>query len=95
MFYASICRGAQGFAGGARLPEVMITVMPVVGLPPAYLFSPGHGMNIDPSTLDAKVLNTYADNAPKLQGARIGSLLLNIIPTVTTVEKWPLTAFST
>jgi aerobic C4-dicarboxylate transport protein len=61
--------------------EVMTTVALVIGLLLAYLFGPGHGMNIDPSTLDAKALNTYADNAHKLQGGGIGSFLLNIIPT--------------
>ena len=61
--------------------EVMTTVALVVGLVLAYVFGPGHGMNIDPSTLDAKALNTYADNAHKLQGGGIGSFLLNIIPT--------------
>ena len=61
--------------------EVMTTVALVVGILLAYLFGPGHGMNIDPSTLDAKAMNTYADNAHKLQGGGIGSLLLNIIPT--------------
>src|SRR3977135_4516489 len=61
--------------------ETMTTVALVVGLLLAYLFGPGHGMNIDPSTLDAKALNTYADNAHKLQGGGIGSFLLNIIPT--------------
>ena len=61
--------------------EVMTTLALVVGLLLAYLFGPGHGMNIDPSTLDAKALNTYADNAHKLQGGGIGSFILNIIPT--------------
>ncbi len=61
--------------------EVMTTVALVVGLLLAYLFGPGHGMNIDPSTLDAKALNTYADNAHKLQGGGIGAFLLNIVPT--------------
>src|ERR1700685_3955053 len=60
--------------------EVMTTVALVVGLILAYAFGPGHGMNIDTSTLDAKALNTYADNAHKLQGAGIGSFLLNVIP---------------
>src|SRR5947209_19812726 len=60
--------------------EVMTTIALVVGLLLAYLFGPGHGMNIDPSTLDAKALNTYADNAHKLQGGGIGSFLMNIIP---------------
>src|ERR1700760_4565224 len=61
--------------------EVMTTVALVVGLILAYIFGPGHGMNIDPSTLDAKALNTYADNAHKLQGGGIGSFLMNVIPT--------------
>ena len=59
----------------------MTTIALVVGLMLAYLFGPGHGMNIDPSTLDAKALNTYSDNAHKLQGGGIGSFLLNIIPS--------------
>src|SRR3981081_3909908 len=61
--------------------EVMTTVALIVGLLLAYLFGPGHGMNIDPSTLDAKALNSYADNAHKLQGGGIGAFLINIIPT--------------
>ena len=61
--------------------EVMTTVALVVGLILAYIFGPGHGMNIDPSTLDAKALNAYSDNAHKLQGAGIGSFLLNVIPS--------------
>ncbi|WP_298879074.1 dicarboxylate/amino acid:cation symporter [uncultured Bradyrhizobium sp.] len=61
--------------------EVMTTVALMVGLLLAYIFGPGHGMNIDPSTLDAKALSTYADNAHKLQGAGIGAFLMNVIPT--------------
>src|SRR5437763_1801381 len=61
--------------------EVMTSVALVVGLILAYTVGPGHGMNIDPSTLDAKALNTYADNAHKLQGGGIGSFLLNVIPS--------------
>jgi aerobic C4-dicarboxylate transport protein len=61
--------------------EVMTTVALVVGLVLAYAFGPGHGMNIDPSTLDAKALSTYADNAHKLAGGGIGSFLMNVIPT--------------
>jgi aerobic C4-dicarboxylate transport protein len=61
--------------------EAMTTVALVVGLILAYVFGPGHGMNVDPSTLDAKALSTYADNAHKLQGAGIGAFLMNVIPT--------------
>jgi len=61
--------------------EVMTTVALVVGLLLAFAFGPGHGMNIDPSTLDAKALATYAGNAQKLKGEGIGAFILNIIPT--------------
>src|ERR1700681_3964618 len=61
--------------------EVMTTVALVVGIVLAFLFGVGHGMNIDTSTLDAKALNTYVENAHKLQGAGMGSFILNIIPT--------------
>ncbi|HEX4407453.1 MAG TPA: C4-dicarboxylate transporter DctA [Xanthobacteraceae bacterium] len=61
--------------------EVMTTVALALGVVLAFLFAPGHGMNIDPSTLDAKALSNYADNAHKLQGAGVGSFILNIIPT--------------
>src|SRR5215831_20610184 len=61
--------------------EVMTTIALIVGLVLAFIVGPGHGMNIDPSTLDAKALTTHADNAHKLQGGGISSFLLNIIPT--------------
>jgi aerobic C4-dicarboxylate transport protein len=61
--------------------EVMTTVALVVGLLLAYLFGPGHGMNINPATLDGKALTSFAENAHKLQGGGIGNFLLNIIPT--------------
>src|SRR5580765_6950707 len=56
--------------------ETMTTVALVVGLLLAYLFGPGHGMNIDTSTLDPKALGNYASNAQKLKGEGIGSFLL-------------------
>jgi aerobic C4-dicarboxylate transport protein len=61
--------------------EVMTTVALVIGLLLAYLFGPGHGMNIDPSKLDGQALSTFAGNAKKLQGEGIGAFLMNIIPT--------------
>jgi aerobic C4-dicarboxylate transport protein len=60
---------------------VMTTVALILGIVLAFLAGPGHGMNIDTSTLDANALSTYADNAHKLKGAGIGSFILNIIPT--------------
>src|SRR5476649_1973167 len=61
--------------------EVMTTVALVLGILLAFAFGPGHGMNINPASLDPKALSTAAENAHKLQGAGIGSFILNIIPT--------------
>ncbi|MBV8927384.1 MAG: cation:dicarboxylase symporter family transporter, partial [Bradyrhizobium sp.] len=61
--------------------EAMTTVALVVGLLLAYLFGPGHGMNIDPTKLDGQALTAFAGNAKKLQGEGIGAFLMNIIPT--------------
>ena len=61
--------------------EVMTTIALVIGLLLAYVFGPGHGMNIDTSSLDAKALGNFADRARNLKGEGIGSFLLNIIPT--------------
>jgi aerobic C4-dicarboxylate transport protein len=61
--------------------EAMTTVALVLGLLLAYLFGPGHGMNIDPSTLDAEALSNYTGNAQKLKGEGVGAYLMNIIPT--------------
>eukprot|EP01037_Dinobryon_pediforme_P031112 gene31112-biopygen18382 len=61
--------------------EVMTTIALALGIVLAFAFGPGHGMNIDPTKLDAAAMSTYADNAHKLQGAGVGSFLMNIIPT--------------
>ena len=61
--------------------EVMTTIALVIGILLAFIFGPGHGMNIDASTLDAKALGTFADRAKNLKGEGIGAFLLNIIPT--------------
>ena len=88
------CVVVHGIAGAGDLKKVgrvgikalvyfegMTTIALLVGLALAFLFGPGRGMNIDPSTLDARALSTYADNAHKLQGEGVGSFLLNIVPT--------------
>src|ERR1700738_5036688 len=61
--------------------EIMATVALILGIVRAFLFGGGHGMNIDTSTLDPNALHTHAENAHKLQGAGMGSFILNIIPT--------------
>src|SRR6266849_6903948 len=47
--------------------EAMTTVALALGIVLAFVFGPGHGMNINPSTLDANALSSYAGNAKKLQ----------------------------
>jgi len=61
--------------------EVMTTLALALGILLAFAFGPGHGMNIDPTKLDATAMSSYADNAHKLQGGGIGSFILNVIPT--------------
>ena len=61
--------------------EGMTTIALILGLVLAYAVGPGHGMNINTATLDAKALSTYSENARHLQGLGIGAFLLNIIPT--------------
>src|SRR5580692_7151831 len=76
------CVVVHGIAGAGDLKKVgrvgvkaliyfegMTTVALVVGLLLAFIFSPGHGMNIDPALLDPKALSNYAANAHKLQVA--------------------------
>jgi aerobic C4-dicarboxylate transport protein len=61
--------------------EVMTTIALAFGVVLAFVFGPGHGMNIDPAALDASALNTHSENARRLQGAGVGSFIINIIPT--------------
>ena len=61
--------------------EVMTTVALIVGIVLAFLVGPGHGMNVDTSTLDPKALSTHAENVHQLQGGGLGGFVLNIIPT--------------
>ena len=89
------CVVVHGIAGAGDLKKVgrvgvkalvyfeVMTTVALVARPASWptLFGPGHGMNIDPATLDAKAIATSADNAHKLQGGGIGSFLVNIIPT--------------
>lgn len=60
---------------------MVTTAALALGLLLALVAGPGHGMNIDASKLDAGAMGSYADNAHKLQGAGIGSFILNIVPT--------------
>ncbi|SFK34786.1 dicarboxylate/amino acid:cation symporter [Methylorubrum salsuginis] len=60
--------------------ETMTTVALVLGLVLAWIVGPGHGMNVDVASLDAKALGQTVDNAQKLQGGGISAFLLDVIP---------------
>src|ERR1700752_2786954 len=49
--------------------EVMTTIALVVGIVLAFVIGPGHGMNVDTSSLDPKALSTHAENVHLLQGS--------------------------
>jgi aerobic C4-dicarboxylate transport protein len=88
------CVVVHGIAGAGDLKKVgrvgvkalvyfegMTTVALILGIILAFIFGPGHGMNVDPAALDAKALNTHADNVHRLQGSGFSGFILNIIPT--------------
>ena len=54
------------------------TLALVLGMVVANLIHPGHGMNIDPSTLDPKSIKDYVDASKEHS---LTSFILNIIPT--------------
>ncbi len=87
------CVVVHGIAGAGDLKKVgrvgvkaliyfeLMTTVALIGVVLAFVVGPGHGMNVDPSTLDPKALITHADNVHKLQGSGVGGFILNIIPT--------------
>ncbi|MDQ7777978.1 C4-dicarboxylate transporter DctA [Paracoccus aminovorans] len=61
--------------------EVITTIALALGLAIAYLFGPGHGMNIDVSTLDASALSAYVDRAHEVSDGGTIAFLMKLIPT--------------
>lgn len=62
--------------------EVMTTIALIIGLVTSNTIRPGEGMNIDPASLDANAVASYAEKA-QAQGG-VTEFLLNIIPTTFT-----------
>ena len=60
--------------------EVVTTIALLMGLAVAYFFAPGHGMNVDPATLDPKALEAYAERVTQVQGGTV-EFLMRLIPT--------------
>ncbi len=59
--------------------EVVTTIALVLGIVLAYVFEPGVGMNIDPSSLDPKAMASYTQHVGHVTGTV--DFLLRIIPT--------------
>ena len=59
--------------------EVVTTVALILGVLVAYIFGPGHGMNVDPASLDASAMSTYVERTEEMHGAV--DFLLGIVPT--------------
>lgn len=60
--------------------EVITTIALALGILLAYLFGPGHGMNVDPSQLDASALSTYVDRAHEVSNGGTVDFLMKLIP---------------
>ena len=59
--------------------EVVTTIALILGIVVAWVFGPGHGMNVDTATLDASAMSAYSDRAKEIHGAV--DFLLGIIPS--------------
>ncbi len=60
--------------------EVLTTIALVMGLVLAFVFQPGHGMNVDVNSLDASAMSAYATNADKLTSGGFVDFLMKLIP---------------
>jgi len=61
--------------------EVVTTIALALGIIVAYLFGPGHGMNIDINTLDASALSSYVEKAHEVSSGGTVEFLMKLIPT--------------
>lgn len=62
--------------------ELMTTLALAIGLVVMNIYRPGEGMHVDPASLDAKAVETYASKA-NAQGGMV-DFLLNVIPSTVT-----------
>lgn len=88
------CVDVHGIAGAGSLTkvgrvgvraliyfEVVTTIALALGIVVAYVFGPGHGMNIDVSKLDASALSTYVEKAHDVSSGGTVEFLMKLIPT--------------
>ncbi len=61
--------------------EVITTFALMLGIAVAYVFEPGHGMNVDVSHLDSSALSTYVDKAHEVSRGGTVQFLMKLIPS--------------
>lgn len=61
--------------------ELVTSVALLLGLLLAYVFQPGAGMNIDPTSLDPTGLSSYIANAGKVKSNGFGDFIMKMIPS--------------
>ncbi len=59
--------------------EVVTTIALILGILVAYVFGPGHGMNVNTSSLDAGALSSYVERTKEMHGPV--DFLIGIIPS--------------
>ena len=60
--------------------EVVTTIALALGIALAYLFGPGHGMNVDPKTLDPAAMASYMTTAKQVESTGVATFFLKLIP---------------
>src|SRR5262245_41097528 len=60
--------------------EIVTTIALMLGIGVAYMFQPGVGMNIDPSSLDSSSLKSYVDTAANVKSSGTVDFLMRLIP---------------
>lgn len=60
--------------------EIATTLALVIGLVVVNLVGPGHGMHIDPKTLDANMVSSYLGDTAKTQPSSFSEFMLGLIP---------------
>jgi aerobic C4-dicarboxylate transport protein len=60
--------------------EVVTTIALALGIALAYLFGPGHGMNVDPKTLDPSAMASYMNTAKQVESTGVAAFFLKLIP---------------
>src|SRR5262245_53354927 len=61
--------------------EIVTTIALMLGIGVAYMFQPGVGMNIDPSSLDVSSLKSFIDTAANVKSSGTVEFLTKLIPT--------------